>query len=270
MGMNRAFYRLRTLCFLATLACNSDGVQEPTKPLPPAVADGATAQAVAPRTDPARVAIRHILIAHADAQQRASRVGRSQKAASDLANDLRDRILGGESMSDLAKRYSNDPTAARGGFLGASEKGAWVPAFEQTAFALEINALSEVIKTPYGFHVLRREPLQEVKLLHLLIAHQDAKNVAKKRSPIGKRSRKEAEAMAVNALTQLKDGQSFQGVAAEFSDGPMGKRGADLGWFVRGELGPSFDAVAYDLDVGQHSEIIESVFGFHLIQRLAP
>jgi len=268
--MNRVLLHFPSCLLLAVLACSSEKGADTQPGDGAATQDGASHQQAAPRPEPVRVAIRHILIAHTQAHRRGTVVGRTEKEAASLAKKIRKRILNGEAMADLAKRYSNDPSAARGGFLGASEKGGWVPAFETAAFALEVDEISEVVQTPYGFHVLRREALQEIKLRHLLVAHQDAKKVASKRSEIGKRTRGEAEKIVAAALSQLNNGDSFQEVAKRLSDGPMGKRGAELGWFVRGELGPSFDAVAFDLQVGDYSEVIESVFGFHLIQRVAP
>jgi parvulin-like peptidyl-prolyl isomerase len=195
-------------------------------------------------------------------------VGRSKKAAKSLAKQIREQLIQGEDMALLARRHSNDPTAARGGFLGASERGAWVPAFEDAAFALDVGEISRLVETNYGFHILRREALQEVKLMHLLVAHQDAKNVARARSIIGKRSKEEALQIAEQAHEALQSGVLFATVAGELSDGPMALRGADLGWFVRGELGPAFDEAAFSLEVGHHSDIFETVFGYHLIQRL--
>lgn len=171
-------------------------------------------------------------------------------------------------MAQLSRQFSNDTTAARGGFLGAAERGAWVPAFEEAAFALKIGEISEVVETKYGFHILQREPLEEVKLAHIVIAHSDSKGIArileggKTRSPV------EARESAESAHAQLKTGKAFTEVAQTFSDGPMGLRGANLGWFVRGELGPDFDASVFALDVGEISQIIETIFGFHIVKRI--
>ena len=209
---------------------------------------------------PSRVAIRHILLEFSNDRER--------EEAISLATQLEKDIRTGEDMALLAKKHSKDGTAPRGGFLGAAERGAWVEPFETAAFALEIGEVSGPVETEYGIHILRREPLTEVKLMHLLVAHKDAKNVAKKRSPVGKRSREEALEIVNRAFQMLEDGEEFSVVAAELSDTPMAKRGADLGWFVRGELGPEFDRVAFELQTDAHSDVFETVFGFHIIRRL--
>ncbi|MBK5964271.1 peptidylprolyl isomerase [Thiocystis minor] len=69
---------------------------------------------------------------------------------------VRDRILAGESMDELAKQLSNDPgSAAKGGSLGMIEKGVMVPAFEQVAFTLPVGELSEPVRTQFGYHLIR-------------------------------------------------------------------------------------------------------------------
>jgi len=70
--------------------------------------------------------------------------------------DLRSRILAGESFAKLAKKYSEDEaTKKKGGDLGFFSSGHMVPAFEEVAFNLEPGKISEPIKTPYGFHLIK-------------------------------------------------------------------------------------------------------------------
>jgi peptidyl-prolyl cis-trans isomerase SurA len=62
-------------------------------------------------------------------------------------------------------------------------------------------------------------------------------------------------------------GEKFEDLASTFSDDPGSARnGGDLGWAKRGSFVPEFEAAAYSLEPGQFSDIIESDFGFHLIQ----
>lgn len=69
--------------------------------------------------------------------------------------DIRQRIVqGGESFSDLAKRFSNDTSAPQGGDLGWVNPGETVPPFEKAMNALKIGEVSEPIKSPFGWHLI--------------------------------------------------------------------------------------------------------------------
>ncbi len=215
---------------------------------------------------PERVAIRHIVIAWDGARAAPLGTSMDRKEAEARATSLRQELLDGADMAALAKEHSSDGSARRGGFLGSSDPGGWVPAFSEAAFSLPLHGISPVVETPFGFHVLRREPLQEVRLMHMMVQHKEAQSLplpAKEAS----RTLAEARALMEEALEALVGGQSFEEVAEEISDGPMGVRGADLGWFTRGEIGPAFDAQVFALAPGERSDIIESPFGFHIVQR---
>lgn len=64
------------------------------------------------------------------------------------------------------------------------------------------------------------------------------------------------------AKLELAKGRTFEQVADEWSDCPAG--GGNLGWFTRGQMVDEFEAVVFDLDTGQISEVFRSAFGFHI------
>lgn len=79
-----------------------------------------------------------------------------KKIALDKATDLRDRVLKGESFGDLAKKYSEDPgSALANGDLGFVKRGTFVPEFEATAYNLEPGQVSELVESPFGFHIIK-------------------------------------------------------------------------------------------------------------------
>ncbi len=225
-------------------------------------ASGSTVETVTPE----RVAIRHIVVAWDGARAAPLGTALNRKEAEAKAIALRLELLGGADMAALAKEHSSDGSARRGGFLGSAEPGSWVPAFSEAAFSLPLHGLSQVVETPFGFHVLRREPLQEVRLMHMMVQHKEAQSLSIPAKEAG-RSKREALARMEMAQGALEAGEPFEKVAADISDGPMGVRGADLGWFTRGEIGPAFDERVFALAPGERSSIIESPFGFHIVQR---
>lgn len=70
----------------------------------------------------------------------------------------------GARFGQLAARYSEDPGSKdKGGSLGVSERGQFVSAFEDAAWQLSPGGVSPVVKSPFGYHIIRRPPLAEVR-----------------------------------------------------------------------------------------------------------
>lgn len=91
--------------------------------------------------------IRHILIKPSEIL--------SEDEARVLAAELKVRIEGGEDFATLAREYSEDiGTAAEGGELGWTNPGQMVPEFENAADSAEIGAVTDPIKTQFGWHIL--------------------------------------------------------------------------------------------------------------------
>src|SRR6266852_1721507 len=66
----------------------------------------------------------------------------------------------GANFASLAGRYSEDPgSKTRGGYLPATPRGQFVPTFDSAAWALAPGALSGVVRSPFGYHIIRRPPL---------------------------------------------------------------------------------------------------------------
>ncbi|MFQ5450121.1 MAG: peptidylprolyl isomerase [Nitrospinaceae bacterium] len=87
------------------------------------------------------------------------------------AKELLRQIRGGKAFVEIAKKYSEDVSAASGGEVGFIKKGQLVPEFEETAFRLQEGEVSDVVETQYGFHIIkvdkvipaRTKSLDEVK-----------------------------------------------------------------------------------------------------------
>ncbi len=71
------------------------------------------------------------------------------------AKDLLAQIKAGGDFEALAKKYSTDGAAAKGGDLGWFSKGSMIPEFEKVAFAMKENQISDIVKTKFGYHIIR-------------------------------------------------------------------------------------------------------------------
>ena len=107
-----------------------------------------------------QVRARHILI-RVQGSPAAVRPGQKDLTEAEAlakAQDLRKRIEAGEDFAQLARKESDDAgSGANGGDLGFFRHGQMVPSFEQAAFALQPGDLSEPVKSPFGYHVIKVE-----------------------------------------------------------------------------------------------------------------
>lgn len=128
----------------------------PTIPLPPEreQADSGTAE----ESGPAQIGARHVLISYRGAMRAAPYIQRSKDEARELATRIMEQARAGEDFAELAQESSDDRgSAANGGSLGTFGRGQMVPEFSKAAFALEVGEVSEVVESPFGFHVILRE-----------------------------------------------------------------------------------------------------------------
>jgi len=119
---------------------------------------GEKQEAEAPKTvqpaPPGSVRASHILISYAGAERATST--RSKDEARELAQDIEKKAKAGEDFGELAKAYSDCPTADKGGDLGFFKKGRMVKPFEDATFALEPGQVSGVVETKFGYHIIKR------------------------------------------------------------------------------------------------------------------
>ncbi len=109
-----------------------------------------------------------------------------RQQARELAQQIRERVIQGESFEQLCAQYSGGPAANQGGDVGFVERGVILPPVEKAAFALPIGKLSDVIETDIGYHLIvvtdRRgggvKPIDEVR--HEIKARIEEDKIAKK------------------------------------------------------------------------------------------
>ncbi len=97
-------------------------------------------------------------------------------AAKAQAEDIKKQISAGGDFAALAKKYSADSSAAQGGDLGYFKKGDNVAEFDTAAFALQPNQVSSVVKTQYGYHIIKVTDKKEdgsIRASHILIKSVD-------------------------------------------------------------------------------------------------
>jgi parvulin-like peptidyl-prolyl isomerase len=113
-------------------------------------------------TLPEQVRVRHILLTWKPLGKPDDRAALREQTEA-ILKQARD----GADFGELAKAHSEDSSAADGGDVGFFQRGQMVAAFEEAAFALAPGELSDIVETPYGFHIIKSEERQAAKLLPL-------------------------------------------------------------------------------------------------------
>ncbi|MDF1665252.1 MAG: peptidylprolyl isomerase [Planctomycetota bacterium] len=191
-------------------------------------------------------------------------VVRSKEEARLIAYDVQKKLTAGASFGDLLASY-HDPVVQkklqiRGRSGGSSAYFAEheFPPIGTAAFLLKDWEVSKVIETPTGFYIVQR--VVPISARHILISWR-----GNKRIPKLTRSRAEAKTLIEKLQKQIKDGASFESLLSQSDDKVT--PGGHYFNFAPEYMVKEFSDVAFKLKVDEISEIVESPFGYHLIQR---
>jgi parvulin-like peptidyl-prolyl isomerase len=160
------------VCFVLSAAACSD-LTEPvsTREIPRVAPEPRAAAAkpaeTAPAPEPAptapptpsgeQVGASHILVAYKGGMRAAETITRTKEEAKARATQLLARARKGEDFGKLATENSDDPSAKMNqGALGKFTRERMVKPFADAAFALKPGEFSELVETPFGFHVIKR------------------------------------------------------------------------------------------------------------------
>lgn len=205
-------------------------------------------------TQPEAVRLAHILLRITPSQ----RVEDSVKA---LATKLRQRIIGGADFATISSQYSSMGAGVNGGDIGYVAREDVVPEFARAAFALGVNEISGVVRTEFGYHIIRNEGKQEnrLRLRHVLLAVEPS---AADTTAVYQ--------LADSLLREARGGASFEELAKTFSDDNNTRAtGGEIGWLAVNEMPAAFaDAVAGWSEVGSYKGPVTSQDGIHIFKLL--
>ncbi len=222
-----------------------------------------------PAAAPSRVLAAHILVSHAEAQQKPPTVTRTKEEARARADEaLAAARKSDAKWEDVVNTYSDDArSVALGGKIGIIQNRGLRPEFQALGaalFGMEVGQVSDVVESPLGFHVLTRFEIIEYAASHILIQYKGSQRAG----PEVTRSKEDAEKLATELTAKAKaEGADFGALAREHSDGPSGPKGGALGIFSTGQMVPAFEAALARLKVGEIAGPVETGFGYHVIKR---
>lgn len=130
--------------------------------------------------------------------------------------------------------------------------------FEQDQFGDQTEVDASEVKAFYEDNPGQFEQPEQVRASHILVkvaedASEDEKQTAREK--------------LLDAKQRIENGEEFSEVAREVSEGPSSERGGDLNYFGRGQMVPEFEEAAFNMEVGELSDIVKTSFGFHLIKK---
>jgi peptidyl-prolyl cis-trans isomerase SurA len=207
------------------------------------------------------IRVSHILI-----KLNADALPKDTLSAYNRALKLRDAVLKGADFAKIARDSSEDPSAKENsGDLGYFTGMQMVYPFETVAFNTKPGQISMPVRTRFGYHVIKvhdvRTAQGEIHTAHMMV-----------------RLPKEPSDSIINAAREkiktaqkeLQNGAPWDSVVLKYSDDKgSAKKGGELPWFGTGRMVPEFEKAAFALkNDGDISDIVQSMYGFHIIKRL--
>src|SRR6056297_38958 len=129
--------------------------------------------------------------------------------------------------------------------------------FEEDKFGDQVTVDSSEVREYYEENQEQFEQPEQIRASHILIQVEEDASEADKAA---------AKERLQAAKERIANGEEFSKVAREVSEGPSSERGGDLNYFGRGQMVPEFEQAAFNMEVGEVSDIVETSFGFHLIK----
>ena len=201
----------------------------------------------------------------------------AEAAALAKINELRERVTVGipkevkkgrkkitvqevEDFTEVALAHSEDPGVQQNqGKLGWIQVFRYVFPFEEAVYTTPMGGVSEVFRSPFGFHIAKVEEEREYEEVH-------ASHIMKM-TPNGDEARLEKAKVAMDSIYALAiaEGADFAALAEMHSeDKGSAIRGGDLGWFGRGAMVQPFEDITFGLEEGAISEPFQTRFGVHI------
>ena len=220
------------------------------------------AAAKAAEADRIEVDISQILVRvpeNASPEQIAARAARAEEVMRQLRT--------GADFARMASTYSDAPDALKGGEIGWRDADRLPPMFSTELRKLEAGQVTPILKTNVGFHILKLAGKRSLggETEKSVVEQTHARHILIKVTPTM------TEGEVKRKLLELKEKMdnnagTFEDLARLHSQDGSASKGGDLGWLYPGDTVPEFETAMNALKPGEVSDVIQSPFGFHLIQ----
>lgn len=197
---------------------------------------------------------RHILfkVSQDDSEQR-------RKEQAQKAEEVLKLARSGDDFATLAKKYSEGPTKDSGGELGFFSKAQMVPAFSQAVFSMKPGQISDVVKTQFGYHIIKLEEIKPAR----------TKPLSEVKAEITKTlQQKEAESLAFQMANNAYEGIIGAGSLAKYTKEHPDVAVEQTGFFSQSNAPEDLKVdsqlldKAFDLNKGELSSLIKGQSGY--------
>jgi peptidyl-prolyl cis-trans isomerase C len=130
----------------------------------------------------------------------------------------------------------------------------------------KINVTEEDARKYYDENPKRFEIPEQIAASHILIKPEQIDPNSDDPNEAKAKAKTAALEKAQDLLKQIKDGADFAELAKANSDCPSAKDGGDLKFFPKGQMIPPFEKAAFELELGEVSDIVETPHGYHIIK----
>lgn len=179
------------------------------------------------------------------------------------AQQLRTRVIAGEKFEVLVQEFSSSERK-NGGQLGLRRADRYPASFVSATQALGVGAISELVRSDAGFHLLKVIDRRAGALVETVV-QTNARHILLRTTE--KLTANQASVRLAEVRQRIMSGAtSFEAAARDVSQDGSAAQGGDLGWSVPGMFVPEFDAVLDRLKDREISQPAISRFGVHLIQ----
>ncbi|BCK86289.1 chaperone SurA [Sideroxyarcus emersonii] len=175
------------------------------------------------------------------------------------------KLRGGASFAQVAAGYSDAQDALKGGEIGWRPADRLPPLFSEALQKMKPGDVSDVLRSPSGFHIIKLLD-RRTKDTPVVITQTHARHILIKTSELV--SENEAKSRLQEIKQRIDKGADFAEEARLHSEDGSAPQGGDLGWLSPGETVPEFEGPMNALKIGQVSGLVQTGFGWHLIQVL--
>ena len=179
--------------------------------------------------------------------------------------NLRERIVNGEDFAKLAIAYSNGTKSLEGGDLGWRNLAQVPGIFSDSIRSLEPLQVSEVIRSPSGFHLIMIEDTRGNELPPQIVDQYSARHILIRDSDLSSDAENKEKLETIKA--EIIAGKSFTEAARKHSEDPgSATKGGELGWAVPDIYDAAFANVIKSTPIGKISEPFKSQYGWHILE----